>query len=285
MSEENTNRTLFLPNKTYEVLKRWRHIAIFAYGYLLPMALGYLLQFIFASMNVEQYLNVLLSNILTNFFIILGVVLFLVFFVKGYFSRLFNKENPYALYIAYIVVLIVSMYILNFIWSLSSQAIASAVGLNLTSNANQSLIVEMNRLYPFGVFVLTVLLAPIAEEFTYRLGLSDIFYRNKPIVGAIISAFLFALAHFNFNALILDKSDMEASLNLLYIELLNLPSYFISGIVLSLAYKSTGSLISSYAIHLVNNLIAWAALMIPTAPLDSTSSLAGLLIISNFLGV
>ena len=68
----------------------------------------------------------------------------------------------------------------------------------------------------------------------------------------IVTSLVFGLIHFNFFA------TGDALIN----ELLNLPSYVISGFLLTLAYDKFGFACSSVA-HIVNNLFSIVVSMIP----------------------
>lgn len=119
------------------------------------------------------------------------------------------------------------------------------------SNDNQNAVDSMITQMPVLSFFMVVIFAPVVEEITYRLGLTGIFKNKNKIVALIISSVIFGLIHFNFMS-----ADMKT-------ELIALPSYIISGVVLGLAYLNEDSLATSITAHLTNNLIAFATSFIP----------------------
>lgn len=126
-------------------------------------------------------------------------------------------------------------------------------GSNDNQNAVDSLITQM----PVLSFFMVVIFAPLVEEITYRLGLTGIFKNKNKIVALIISSVIFGLIHFNFMS-----EDMKT-------ELIALPSYIISGVVLGLAYLNEDSLATSITAHLTNNLIAFLTTFIPAEAIIS----------------
>ena len=119
------------------------------------------------------------------------------------------------------------------------------------SNDNQTQVVSMITTMPISSFLMVVILAPLTEEITYRLGLVSIFKKKNKIFALIISSIIFGLIHFNPLS-----EDMIT-------ELIALPSYIISGAVLGLAYLNEDSLATSVTAHLTNNLIAFVQSFIP----------------------
>lgn len=119
-------------------------------------------------------------------------------------------------------------------------------------NANQNAVNDMVFANPFLSFITIVIIGPIVEEFTYRFGLfgylKDI---NKKLAYAV-TIILFALIHFEFT------TDLNDLIN----ELLNLPSYLIGAIILSIAYDKSDNLATPIIAHIFNNLISFIMLMI-----------------------
>ena len=121
-----------------------------------------------------------------------------------------------------------------------------------TSNENQQQVETAITLYPVAcVFVLGII-GPICEELTYRLGLYGFIRKKNMWAAVIVSSLLFGLIHFNFGV-----QDKEQLIN----ELLNLPSYIISGAILGFAYEK-GGLASSCTAHIMNNFIATLVLIL-----------------------
>jgi hypothetical protein len=117
-------------------------------------------------------------------------------------------------------------------------------GVEMSDNQNETAIVTMMTSYPVMSFVAFVILGPLVEEMTYRLGLFSLLHRlNRPL-AYVVTMLIFGLIHVSFNA--------ETIVN----ELINLPSYIIAGTILTIAYEKEGFAVSTYA-HITNNLISF----------------------------
>lgn len=125
------------------------------------------------------------------------------------------------------------------------------------SNENQVAINDMILNMPVSTFFMVVILAPALEEITYRLGLTGIFKNKNKILALAISSVIFGLIHFNPLS-----TDLKT-------ELIALPSYIISGVVLGLAYLNEDSLATSITAHLTNNLLAYITTFIPAEAIIS----------------
>ena len=132
---------------------------------------------------------------------------------------------------------------------------ASAVGALLSlfhtaaDNNNQTAAIEIAKSYPLLAFFVIGFLGPICEELTYRVGLYSFFRRINKYLAFAITILVFALIHFDFMA--------DDIIN----ELWALPSYIISGFVLTLAYEHRGPACSMTA-HVVYNIIAFCLMLI-----------------------
>ena len=132
---------------------------------------------------------------------------------------------------------------------------ASAVGALLSlfhtaaDNNNQTAAIEIAKSYPLLAFFVIGFLGPICEELTYRVGLYSFFRRINKYLAFAITILVFALIHFDFMA--------DDIIN----ELWALPSYIISGFILTLAYEHRGPACSMTA-HVVYNIIAFCLMLI-----------------------
>lgn len=123
-------------------------------------------------------------------------------------------------------------------------------------NTNQSIVVNVITAYPVSSFFWIVLIGPIVEEFTYRYGLYGTLRRWNKYAALIITALIFGFIHFDFS--VIGGSDKQ----LLYIELLNIPSYIVMGLLFSYAYEKHDIQVPIVA-HVFNNLIAYIVAFIP----------------------
>ena len=131
------------------------------------------------------------------------------------------------------------------------------------SNQNQTAVVDMITSMPVISFFSVVLLAPITEEITYRLGLTGAIAKKSKILGIVISSVLFGLIHSAF----IDLSFLEMTKEEIINELVALPSYIISGVVMAIAYTREDSLVCSITAHMTNNFIAFVQSFIPVEEL------------------
>lgn len=100
------------------------------------------------------------------------------------------------------------------------------------------------RTFPDGGWTLlvAVVVAPILEELIFRGRLISIFRREMPVsLAVVLSSLLFAAAHGSF-VVALDA--------------------FIAGVILSYFYLSSGSIILPILLHICNNSVAYALLVL-----------------------
>lgn len=115
---------------------------------------------------------------------------------------------------------------------------------DFSSNDNQNSIVAITKDFPFLSFLVFAIIGPIVEEFIYRVGLFNSVYRlNKRWLAYLITGVIFGFIHFNFTS-----SDIVN-------ELVNLPNYIISGLILSYVYENYSFAGSSIA-HILNNVVS-----------------------------
>ena len=114
-------------------------------------------------------------------------------------------------------------------------------------NENESTIRSLVSASPVVMGIVIILIGPIYEEVVYRFGLfKTISQVNKPL-AYIATAIIFGSIHFTF------KSDPNEMLT----ELVQLPSYIMSGLILAYAYDRNKSLSTSIIAHVFNNTFAF----------------------------
>ena len=111
-------------------------------------------------------------------------------------------------------------------------------GTNNNEVAAESMIVT----YPVLSIIVLGLLGPICEEITYRYGLFSLLDKKSKILAYILTPLVFAIIHFDFTG------DMK-------VELLNLPTYILAGLGLSVAYDKFEFNCAIIA-HVTNNMYA-----------------------------
>lgn len=118
-------------------------------------------------------------------------------------------------------------------------------------NDNETSIRSTFVLYPVLSFIVVAFVGPICEELTYRVGLFALLKKFNIIVAYAVTAVVFAFIHFSLT-----------SPNIID-ELVNLPVYFINGLILTFAYHKFG-FVGSVTAHMTNNLYASISILIMT---------------------
>ena len=121
------------------------------------------------------------------------------------------------------------------------------------ANQNQNAVVDMIVTMPVVSFISVVILAPLTEEITYRLCLTGSLAKKSKFIGIVVSSVLFGLIHSAFIDLSFLEMDKQAVIN----ELIALPSYIISGLIMAIAYTKEDSLACSITAHMTNNFVAF----------------------------
>lgn len=169
--------------------------------------------------------------------VFIGFVLFLFRDNIKIFKLFISQYKTYLFGLCFGILLLATSLILNLVIS----------KLGFVQNENQNSALELVGTYPFLSFIFLGIIGPVVEELTYRVGLFGLIRKYNRLASFIVTASLFALIHFDFNSV----STASALVN----ELINIPSYFISGVILCYAYEKYG--ISGCIIaHIFNNCIA-----------------------------
>ena len=116
-------------------------------------------------------------------------------------------------------------------------------------NVNQAGVESIARNYPLIAIFIMGIVGPICEELTYRVGLYSFLRRINKYLALIVTVIVFAMIHFTFDA----ENIVE--------ELWSLPSYLVSGLLLTLAYELRGPACSMTA-HACYNLFAIIMIMV-----------------------
>ena len=274
--EQNNQKRTFAISDLNETTPLWKKIVFFAVGFLGLQLIALIVQIIIMTTKLfdRSTMNfTILGSTLVNFItyvIICGILVLICFLGKdGAAKKIytpFKKKETYTWgAIGFGLVLAINIFfslIYNFLP-------------DFEQNANQMGINEMLNAYPFLVFIMTAIMAPIVEEITYRAGLCDLIGKKNRWLGIILSAVLFGLIHFDFSPILsliapskgyyesagqfveytaeqLAKIK-EVNLHALFIELENLPVYICSGIALAFVYCKTGNLSTSMFAHCLVN--------------------------------
>jgi membrane protease YdiL (CAAX protease family) len=188
----------------------------------------------FAYKNFGTY--VVTFSLITVFLFLTKILLPLV--------KKFTKIRPYIHGLFYgFIVIIISVITTLLMQILFGQA---------EENLNQQKIYLILSKHPVSSFFWIVLLGPLVEELTYRVGLFNAISSRNRIAAYVVSALVFGFLHFNIPL----NADGAIDQAKLIEEFINIPSYIVSGLVFGYIYEKEGFAGSSVA-HITNNLISY----------------------------
>lgn len=230
----------------------WRELVVFLIGFVALMVLSYIIAYILqsryaASLVIQGHSTEEIRAMLMEYarsanyqaivtFTAYGIVAVgLGLFIWKDWKRIGKLFKNGMTYLGF--ALGVGLLGLSLLWSF----VVTSLGFG--ENANQSTLVELVRHYPALSIIFFVFIGPAIEELAYRLGLFTFLKRVHTAVAYVGTALVFALIHFDF-------TNIGSAT-----EWINLPSYLISGLMLSFAYDRFG-IGASYFAHLTNNLVA-----------------------------
>lgn len=198
------------------------------------------------------------ANMWVNFltYVILAALFlaFLIFYKKGLLIKKFISEFKNPKTWMYAAIGIAMIYAANYVISL----ILFILNPSMSDNNNEASLDSILKVFPIQGFLMTVILAPFAEEMTYRIGLFSALKRVNLIFAFIITALVFGLIHFDLSGVIQGFSTgTEESKKYAINELCNLPLYCSAGFVLAFIYHKSDSIASPFLAHLTNNLISF----------------------------
>lgn len=187
---------------------------------------------------IEDELTFNVATISALYFSLFGIMMFIAIKNKDYFK---NKiKDP-------------TKYLYGLIYGIATIGIEIAVSYLITTlfptetNANQATVIEFASNYPTLMFFVIVLIGPLCEELTYRVGLYELIKdvsKNNDILAIILSSLVFAFIHISFT-----ETTVAA-------ELASFPIYLTIGVCFTFAYKKFG-LPCSYICHVLINLLSF----------------------------
>ncbi len=219
---------------------------LLAYGLLnnlFPMGVAFLYKWINPNITAEA----------AESFIVIMITLtpILIFSVLAYLYKKWLKEVPIKwsqfkakdIGIGFLITLLIIL----------SNAIISLIGAQFSyeaSSDNQNIINDLSVSFPILIFVGTVLIAPIVEEFFYRKLIMGHIFKHYAKTGLLVSSVLFGFAHFSIDSLIDNFNPF------------NLLSYIVMGFFFGLIYYKTKRIEAAIVAHLINNLIATSIVLL-----------------------
>lgn len=156
-------------------------------------------------------------------------MLFKDYLVKCFNDMIKNHKKYFKKYLKYWFIMLALMVISNFLIMIFVPG---------SSAANQDAINEMFKELPIFTFILSVILAPVLEEFAFRLSFRAIF-KNK-IIFILVSGLLFGSFHV--------IGTVEVWTDLLYI----IP-YSIPGFIFGYVYVKSDNIFTSMGLHFLHN--------------------------------
>jgi len=233
-----------------------RNILLFLIGFLGFQILGVVFSIIAGSIakinNPSADLETLLYQpniqmaVNASSYLVVALILFLV--IKGCLPEItksFKERKNIFIGLGWGVILIIASTILS-LWA--SRIYPNSGG----GNTNQSILVALIGEYPLASILIFAFVGPAVEELAYRVGLFSLTSRLNKVLGFVISTLVFAFLHFDFYAIGTEQ---------IIVELLNLPSYLMAGLLLSYVYDRYG-LSASYAAHFLNNFVSVALIIL-----------------------
>lgn len=238
-----------IPDKTKQPFLWWHHLILFGVGYLTLNLLAIIFRELPYFYNLSNDAHGILAATLFNVLIYLitfAVFAIILIYVRAFIPLFkgFTKLRPYIAGLFYGFVVIVA--------SVSYNVLVNLIFGPSESNANQSSIEAMIKVKPALNFLWIVILGPLVEELTYRVGLFNGLKKVNRILAYVLSGLIFGLIHFTvpYN----DGGGVDRAK--LIVEFINIPSYIISGLLFAYIYDKEGFATSTVA-HVTNNLLSF----------------------------
>ncbi len=131
-----------------------------------------------------------------------------------------------------------------------TQVLSQVFGLGVVTSANEADLAARVAAAPVTMALLMVVIGPLQEELFYRYGIVRIVGRRNTALGHAGSALLFGLQHV---VVALIAGDLT--------QVVLLPGYVLSGLVLSLVYARSRNLLAPYLGHALANGLGLALLL------------------------
>jgi len=215
-------------------------IGLFLAGFSLAgMLVAELICVPIASLAGDANLRTTLLLLYTYLFMLGGLITIICTTRRKHFFSKYKRGLDYIYGLGYAITIVLVASIVGSLLSLFHEA---------ADNANQETAVQVAKNYPLIAFIVMGFLGPICEELTYRVGLYSFFRRINKYLAFAVTMVVFAFIHFDFTA-----TNMAN-------ELWALPSYLISGGLLTLAYEHRGPACSMTA-HIAYNVFAFCLML------------------------
>ncbi len=238
----------------------WEKIAFFLLGFLGLQAISFLTSGIISLSGLVQSdysTAVSLNNFLAYLLLLIAFMLFLVLDKRKSWKRVLEDFKDPKAY-GYALICVGAIYLVNLLFSLMYSGIEF-----YGDNENQEIIAQGVTTNPALMFFSVAIFAPICEELTYRVGLVDSIGHKRRWLGVLLSSVIFGAIHFDWLSCLsylFAGEDSGIDRFLVLNELLNLPVYISSGLVLGFTYALSGRISSAIVGHAVNNTLSFIAM-------------------------
>lgn len=243
--KNNSNSDKEIKKKEYNYinLENWKHAVLFLISFLLIKFLSVIFlkltlafnPYYISTSDVSMYLN------FTLYFVLFGIMLIIIGQDLLKFITKFKNKDTYTKAVKYLVI--------SFSISIVLSYINSIIFNNNNVNDNEEIVRKIIVKNPFLSLLIIGIIGPFTEECAYRVGLFTLIRKKSRFFAYVISSIVFGFIHFNFNS--------ENMLN----EILNIPSYVISGFIFSYVYEKFG-FETSFVMHAFNNSFAILATLL-----------------------
>lgn len=254
---ENSKRVFYPRSIFNEEFPAWLKSVLFVIGFIGLQILSLFFSVFFINSRMDENLISAILMFLV-YMVAAGTVVLLVFLLKRNTFMAFLLEFAQLRTYAYALALFGAIVILGYVINLLYLPIPY-----FGDNRNQESVVATTLASPVLMFFPLAIFAPILEEFTYRAGLMDLIGKQNRTLGILCSALIFGFIHFDWTVLLEYATQMEGvTKEMVFNELLNLPSYILSGALLGFAYAKTGRLSTSILGHSINNVLSFVSVFL-----------------------
>ena len=254
---EKTKRVFYPQSILNQELPLWLKWTLFAVGFAGLQLLSLVFSVFFLNSTLDM--NLINSILMFSVYLVAAViVVLLVFFLRKQTFLKCLKEFTQLKTYGFALAVFGAMVVLNYIINLLYLPIPF-----YGDNNNQESVVATTMAAPALMFFPLAIFAPLLEELTYRAGLMDAIGSKNRTLGILCSALIFGLIHFDWTTILGVAAQLEGYTKEMAInELLNLPSYILSGALLGFAYAKTGRISTSIGGHSLNNLLSFVSVFL-----------------------
>lgn len=199
---------------------------------------------------VKQMYNILIEVII----IVVFILLFKDYLKKAFKDIKDNHKEYFKKYFKYWLLLLGLTFISNFIIILASklsagEAIVDIFNGDIPIAQNQEAIIETFKQMPIFIFILSVFLAPVLEEFTFRLSIKSIF-KNKYLFISI-SGVVFGSMHVIPHVISFTNEGLIFSKNIF--DYAYIVPYSVPGVIFAWILYKTNNIFIPVAMHFLHN--------------------------------